>query len=97
MGLAGKLQTFWQRVETTDQRLVIWFGRHCESELAFFLNWTETLGDRPYDIVDVTRQEFPSVRLGPGVLPTWPAKWKIGRKGARALLPELRAEPAGRR
>ncbi len=44
---------FWQRVDSTDARLVVWFGRKSASELAFFLAWADRLGDRPYDIVDV--------------------------------------------
>lgn len=48
------LAAFWRRVETTDERLVVWFGRHSASELAFFLAMADRLGDRPYDIVDVT-------------------------------------------
>lgn len=47
-------ETFWNRVATTDDRLVVWFGRHSASELAFFLAMADRLGDRPYDIVDVT-------------------------------------------
>ncbi|MEI7872744.1 MAG: DUF3658 domain-containing protein [Alphaproteobacteria bacterium] len=46
-------ERFWNRVETTDDRLVVWFGRHSASELAFFLALADRLGDRPYDIVDV--------------------------------------------
>ena len=49
-----RLQAFWDRVATTDERFVVWFGRHSASELSFFLAWVDRLGDRPYDIVDVT-------------------------------------------
>jgi hypothetical protein len=72
--LAGKLRAFWQRVETADERLVVWFGRHCANELAFFLNWADRMGDRPYDIVDVTGREFPSARPGGTTPLTWQAK-----------------------
>jgi hypothetical protein len=48
------LAAFWHRLETTDERLVVWFGRHSASELAFFLALADRLGDRPYEIVDVT-------------------------------------------
>jgi len=65
---------FWDRVESAEERLVVWFGRHSASELAFFLAWAERLGDRLYDIVDVTGLEFPTARPRPGVPPTWPAK-----------------------
>lgn len=49
---------FWQRVSATDDRLVVWFGRHSASELAFFLAWTDRLGRRPYQIIDVTGQRL---------------------------------------
>lgn len=67
-GLAGKLRAFWRHIETTDERLVVWFGRHSASELAFFLSWADRLGDRHYDIVDITSLKFPLAPV------TWPAK-----------------------
>ncbi len=72
--LAGRLRAFWQCVEITNERPVVWFGRHCASELAFFLNWAERMDDRSYDIVDVTGLEFPSVRPGGATPPKWRAK-----------------------
>lgn len=48
------LEAFWHRIDTAGERLVVWFGRHSASELAFFLALADRLGDRPYDIVDVT-------------------------------------------
>ena len=54
--------SFWSRAATTDERLVIWFGRHSASELAFFLAMADRLGDRPYDIVDVTTLKFAYTR-----------------------------------
>ena len=53
------LEAFWNRVATTDDRLVVWFGRHSACELAFSLAWADRLGDRPYDIVDVTGLQWP--------------------------------------
>jgi hypothetical protein len=50
----GDVEAFWHRLETADERLVVWFGRHSASELAFFLALADRLGDRPYDVVDVT-------------------------------------------
>jgi hypothetical protein len=50
----AQIRAFWDRVATTDDRLVVWFGRHSALELAFFLAWAEKLGDRSYKIVDVT-------------------------------------------
>ena len=49
------LEAFWLRLETANRRLVVWFGRHAASELAFFLALADRLGDRSYDIVDVTQ------------------------------------------
>lgn len=63
--LTAMLGEFWERVTTSDHRLVVWFGRHSASELAFFLTSTDRLGERPYDIVDVTSRRL-SVRRGDG-------------------------------
>lgn len=52
--LEDDLEAFWLRLETTNRRLIVWFGRHSASELAFFLALADRLGDRSYDIVDVT-------------------------------------------
>ena len=52
--VTSDFEAFWNRVETTGDRLVVWFGRHSASELAFFLALADRLRDRPYDIVDVT-------------------------------------------
>jgi Protein of unknown function len=59
---ASFFKAFWDKVDETDRRLVLWFGRHSASELAFFLAWTERLGARPFDIVDVTGLRYPIVR-----------------------------------
>jgi hypothetical protein len=53
------LKVFWDRVSTTEGRLVIWFGRHGASELAFFHAWVDRLGDRPFELMDVTRRQVP--------------------------------------
>jgi hypothetical protein len=55
----GSLEKFWNRVETTDDRLVVWFGRHSAHELAFFLALADRIGRRSYDIVDVTGVQWP--------------------------------------
>jgi hypothetical protein len=49
---------FWDRVSTSDERLVVWFGRHRSSELAFLLAWTDRLRDRPFHYIDVTGRRF---------------------------------------
>jgi hypothetical protein len=56
--LEDDLEAFWLRLETANRRLVVWFGRHSASELAFFLALADRLGDRPYDIVDVTNLQW---------------------------------------
>jgi hypothetical protein len=48
------IHSFWDTISTTDERLVVWFGRRCASELAFFLAVAHRLGGRPFDLVDVT-------------------------------------------
>src|SRR5579883_1228365 len=53
------LGEFWERVATTDDRLIVWFGRHSARELAFFLAWASRLGERPYHIIDVTGRRLP--------------------------------------
>jgi hypothetical protein len=50
---------FWDCVATTDDRLVVWFSQHTASELAFFLAWADRLGERTYDIIDVTGRRLP--------------------------------------
>jgi hypothetical protein len=50
---------FWDRVATTDDRLVVWFSQHSAQELGFFLAWTDQLGERTYDIIDVTGRRLP--------------------------------------
>jgi len=61
----GDFETFWSRVTTTDDRLVVWFGRHSAGELAFFLAMADRLGDRSYDIVDTTGPRYPAVSIIP--------------------------------
>jgi hypothetical protein len=64
-------RAFWDRVMATQDDLVVWFSRHSASEFAFFLAWTDCLGDRPYRVIDVTGRRLPSpgrdgaVRLQP--------------------------------
>src|SRR5438105_4109609 len=57
--IEADLKTFWEHVWTTDDRLIVWFGRHSARELAFSLAWAHRLGERPYDIIDVTGLRFP--------------------------------------
>jgi hypothetical protein len=61
----GDFKTFWNRFTTTDDRLVVWFGRLSAKELAFFLALADRLGDRSCDIVDVTGPRSPAVSIVP--------------------------------
>jgi hypothetical protein len=63
---------FWDRVATTDDQLVVWFSQHSACELAFFLAWADRLGERTYDIIDVTGQIFPFRGLDGSVVPSRP-------------------------
>jgi len=56
---AAPLRAFWERVAATDDRLVVWFGRHSALEQAFFLAWADRLGERAYSIIDVTGLRLP--------------------------------------
>jgi hypothetical protein len=56
------LSAFWDRVSTTDDRLVVWFSRHRASELAFYLALAARLGDQPYECIDVADRQLPFKR-----------------------------------
>nr|WP_246412909.1 DUF3658 domain-containing protein [Methylobacterium brachythecii] len=53
------VDAFWRHLASTSDRLVIWFGRRSADEYAFFLALADRLGDRPYDIIDVTGLQMP--------------------------------------
>jgi hypothetical protein len=55
---------FWKRITSTPDRLILWFSRHSAQEHAFFLALADRLGDRPYDIIDVTGRQLPVTRPG---------------------------------
>jgi len=82
------LRTFWDRVDTTEDRLVVWFGRHSARELAFLLAWADRLGERPYHVVDVTGQRLPFGRRDGSVALTQPAQAVsiVPADGLRTLL-----------
>jgi len=72
--LEDDFKGFWNRIATTDDRLIVWVGRHSASELAFFLALSDRLGDRPYDIIDVTERQW-SIRRPDGTTgPSRPAQ-----------------------
>jgi Protein of unknown function/Domain of unknown function (DUF1835) len=60
--LEDDFEAFWQLIETTSKRLVVWFGRYAASELALFLALADRLGQRSYDIVDVTNLQWAFAR-----------------------------------
>lgn len=57
--MEAALSEFWDRIGSTNDSLVVWFGRHSALELAFFLAWADQLGDRAYHIIDVTGRRLP--------------------------------------
>jgi uncharacterized protein DUF3658/uncharacterized protein DUF1835 len=60
--IEAELKSFWDRIAVTSDRLVVWFGRQRASELALSLALADRLGERPYDIIDVTGLRFPVKR-----------------------------------
>jgi hypothetical protein len=86
--IEADLKAFWERVSTTDDRLVVWFGRHSASELAFFLAWADRLGDRPYELIDVTGQRLPFNRRdgSSGLIPPTQSVALIQPGGLRSML-----------
>jgi hypothetical protein len=57
---------FWDRIASATERLVVWFGRHSALEHAFFLALADRLGDRAFDMIDVTGMQLP-VTLSSGL------------------------------
>jgi hypothetical protein len=85
---AAPLKAFWDRVATTDDRLVVWFSRRSALELAFFLAWADRLEERPYSIIDVTGLRLPSHRPdgSPTLSPPTPAVSVLPQYQLRSLL-----------
>jgi hypothetical protein len=54
----AEMQAFWDRVTTTDDELVVWWGRHSSRECAFFMALADRLLDRPFNAIDVTEVEY---------------------------------------
>ncbi|MBS0220492.1 MAG: DUF1835 domain-containing protein [Proteobacteria bacterium] len=73
----GDLTAFRDRIATSDERLVVWFGRHSASELAFFLAFAHRIGDRPFDIVDVTDLQWIATRRDGSTATIHPGKLSI--------------------
>lgn len=72
--LALILNEFWSRVFDSKDKIVVWFARHSASEHAFFLNWTDRLNERPYEIIDPTGQQFPFTKRDGSAGVTEPTK-----------------------
>lgn len=90
--VSDSLSSFWDRVANTDDHLVVWFARHSAAELAFFEAWADRLGERAYDVVDVTGLELPFSRPdgSTGLYPPAQATSLIIPENLRSLLDRRR-------
>ncbi len=84
--IQSQLRDFWDRLAVTDDRLIVWFGRHSARELAFFLSLTDRLGERSYDIVDVTGLQLPFHEKNEAVTRSSQAVSIVSTAGLRSLL-----------
>ncbi len=50
---------FWETVLAFPARKVVWVTRRSAQEYCGLLEWVRRLGDRPYDVVDLTEVEVP--------------------------------------
>lgn len=57
--IEADLRSFWERVDATDKRIVVWFGCHSARELALRLACASHMKDRPYHFIDVTGLRVP--------------------------------------
>jgi hypothetical protein len=62
--LENDLRSFWAQVDATEERIVVWFGRHSARELSFHLAWAWHMGGRPYHLIDVTALCIPVRQSG---------------------------------
>ncbi len=58
MGHAAALRDFWDRVTTTDDRLVVWWGRHSPQDCSFFLALAACFVEKSYYAIEVTGTEY---------------------------------------
>ncbi len=72
--MEGALREFWDRVTSTHDHLVVWFGRRSALELAFFLAWADRLGEQTYHILDVTGRKLPFKRRDGSVVLSQPTR-----------------------
>lgn len=92
-GLEIDLDTFWRHLTSTRDHLIIWFGRHNAQEHAFYLAMVERLGDRPYEIIDVTGSQTSVTRPGgePGLSRPAQAVSSLSEERLAALFDTQRA------
>ncbi|HLM15584.1 MAG TPA: DUF3658 domain-containing protein [Reyranella sp.] len=86
--LEDDLEAFWLRLDAASRRLVVWFGRHSASELAFFLALADRLGGRPYDVVDVTDLQWTFTRPD-GTSAVTPPAGAVGMVPTNQLVAQL--------
>ncbi len=61
-------QSFWRRIDESEDRLVVRFGRHYAQELAFRLAFAFHMNGRAYDDIDVTDLRIPGRQTDNGTL-----------------------------
>ena len=93
--LPDDFEAFWHRLETADERLVVWFERHSASELAFFLALADRMGGRPYNIVDVTNVQS-AITRPVGAVGGVPTDWLQAQLGSARPISPQEASDAGR-
>jgi hypothetical protein len=64
-GIEENIRSFWTKVDASEGKLVLWFGRHSARELAFRHAWAWRVVQRPYHVVVVTGLRIP-VKWGNG-------------------------------
>ncbi len=89
--LEALLHEFWGRVFNTEDNIIVWFAQHAAGELAFFLNWTDRLKERPYHIIDATGRQFPFTKRDGSAAITEPTK-SVGLLGPKHLASLLGTE-----
>ncbi len=56
---------FWDRLTTSEERLILWFSRNSAREFACFLACADRLGERPYAIIDASQDRPAYVSIMP--------------------------------
>ena len=96
---SDSLSFFWDRVANTDDHLIVWFGRHSAAELAFSLAFADRVGDRVYDVVDVTGLELSFIQQdgSVGLRPPAQAASQVPWYGLESLLDHRRSSTTAER